>query len=120
MSGGPGDGAIHETEAMRRFAVELGVKAEDVLVDEGGLNTAATVRNTVPMFRQMKARRVLAVSHFYHLPRIKMAYQRAGVEVNTVPARQTYILSATPYNMVREVAAIWYYYVQPLTRLLGD
>ncbi|MFI5381608.1 MAG: YdcF family protein [Tepidisphaerales bacterium] len=114
LSGGPGDGAIHETAAMKRFAVSLGVRAEDILVDEQGVNTAATVRGTLPMFQQLGARRVLAVSHFYHLPRVKMAYQRAGIDVYTVPARQTYILTATPYLMAREVLAIWYYYVQPL------
>ncbi|MGA2496325.1 MAG: YdcF family protein [Tepidisphaeraceae bacterium] len=114
MSGGPGDGAIHETAAMRAFATSLKVRPQDILVDEQGINTAATVRNTLPIFEKLDARRVLAVSHFYHLPRVKMAYQRAGVEVYTVPARQTYILTATPYLMAREVLAVWYYYAQPL------
>ncbi len=114
MSGGPGDGATHETAAMKAFAISLKVRPQDILIDEQGLNTAATVRNTLPMFEKLEARRVLAVSHFYHLPRVKMAYQRAGVEVYTVPAKQTYILTATPYLMAREVLAIWYYYAQPL------
>jgi len=112
MSGGPGDGAIHETEAMRRYAIEHGVRPEDIFLDEQGLNTEATVRNTVPLFRQWDAGRVLAVSHFYHLPRIKLSYQRAGFEVCTVPARQKYFLSQMPYNMAREVAAFWTYYVK--------
>jgi hypothetical protein len=55
---------------------------------------------------------VLAVSHFYHLPRIKLAYQRAGLDVCTVPARQGRWLSQIPYNMAREVAAFWVYYVR--------
>jgi len=112
MSGGPGEGAIHETEAMRHYALQHGVPAEDIFMDQSGLNTAATVRNTVPMFRQWRADRVLAVSHFYHLPRIKLAYQRAGFEVCTVPARQKYFLSQMPYNMAREVAAFWTYYMK--------
>jgi uncharacterized SAM-binding protein YcdF (DUF218 family) len=112
MSGGPGDGTIHETEAMRRYAIEHGVRAEDVFVDQQGLNTEATVRNTVPLFRQWQANRVLAVSHFYHLPRIKLTYQRAGFEVCTVPARQKYMLSQLPYSMVRETAAFWVYYLK--------
>jgi uncharacterized SAM-binding protein YcdF (DUF218 family) len=112
MSGGPGDGVIHETEAMRRYAIEHGVRPEHVFVDQHGLNTEATVRNTVPLFRQWQTKRVLAVSHFYHLPRIKLSYQRAGLEVCTVPARQKYILSQVPYSMAREVAAFWVYYVK--------
>jgi uncharacterized SAM-binding protein YcdF (DUF218 family) len=61
--------------------------------------------------------RVLAVSHFYHLPRVKLSYQRAGREVYTVPAKETYLLRQMPYNMAREVAALWVYYLQPLAKV---
>jgi len=114
FSGGPGDGVIPETEAMRRMALQLGVKAEDILLDDQGLNTQATVRNSKPVFSALNASRILVVSHFYHLPRIKLAYQRAGLEVYTVPARESYLLRQMPYNMAREVAALWVYYVRPL------
>lgn len=112
LSGGPGDGAVHETEAMRRYALNHGVRAQDIFVDRQGLNTEATVRNTVPLFRQWRMTRVLAVSHFYHLPRIKLSYQRTGFEVYTVPARQKYFLRQIPYSMAREVAAFWTYYLK--------
>jgi uncharacterized SAM-binding protein YcdF (DUF218 family) len=105
---------IPETEAMRRMALQLGVKAEDILLDDQGLNTQATVRNSKPVFSALNASRILVVSHFYHLPRIKLAYQRAGLEVYTVPARESYLLRQMPYNMAREVAALWVYYVRPL------
>ena len=114
MSGGPGDGTIHETEAMRRFAVKLGVPSENILADENGVNTQATVKNTEPMLQQLHAQRVLVVSHFYHLPRIKLAYHRDGWEVYTVPATETYFLRETPYMVLREVAALWVYYLRPL------
>jgi uncharacterized SAM-binding protein YcdF (DUF218 family) len=114
FSGGPGDGAIHETQAMKRMALNLGVKEEDVLLDAGGLSTRATVRNTELLFSQLHASRVLVVSHFYHLPRIKMTYHRTGWEVYTVPAKQSYILRQLPFNMAREVAALWVYYVRGL------
>ena len=52
----------------------------------------AAVRNTEALFNQLHARRVLVVSHFYHLPRVKLAYQRAGREVYTVPAKESYLL----------------------------
>lgn len=48
------------------------------------------------------------------MPRIKLAYQRAGLEVYTVPAKESYLLRQTPYNMAREVAALWVYYLRPL------
>jgi uncharacterized SAM-binding protein YcdF (DUF218 family) len=112
FSGGPGDGAIHETESMRRMAIGLGVRPEDILTDREGLSTQATVRNTKRLLRETGSSRVLVVSHFYHLPRIKLAFQRAGIEVYTVPARESYVLRQLPFNMAREVAALWVYYVK--------
>jgi uncharacterized SAM-binding protein YcdF (DUF218 family) len=110
FSGGPGDGAIHETEAMRSAALKLGVAAEDILLDREGLNTRKTVENTGLIFAQQRWRRVLVVSHFYHLPRVKLDYRRAGWEVYTVPARESYLLRQMPWFMAREVAAWWAYY----------
>lgn len=110
FSGGPGDGAIHETEAMRRMAVGMGVRNDDIILDPNGLNTQATVRNTTPILRGLPDGRILAVSHFYHLPRIKMAYQREGCEVYTVPAEESYILTQMPYYMLREAVAFWGYF----------
>ncbi|MDB6125939.1 MAG: hypothetical protein JWQ71_4932 [Pedosphaera sp.] len=114
FSGGPGDGLVHETESMRRMAVQLGVKPQDILTDKSGLNTQATVKNTEVLFSQLNAKHILVVSHFYHLPRIKMAYHRDGWEVYTVPAKESYFLRQTPYMMAREVAALWVYYLRPL------
>jgi len=112
LSGGRGDGVVTEAEAMRGYALKQGVRAEDIFIDNLGVNTEATVRDTVPLFQQWHARRVLAVSHFYHLPRVKLAYQRAGVEVWTVPARQRRFMGQIPFNMAREVAAFWDYYLK--------
>ncbi len=58
--------------------------------------------------------RVLAVSHAYHLPRVKLAYRRQGWDVYTVPARETRTLRQMPFLTVREVAALWAYYFRPL------
>lgn len=102
---------MHETEAMRRLAVSQGVPNEAVLLDRDGLDTRATVRNTVPVFRQRRLRRILAVSQFYHLPRIKMTYLCSGYDVYTVPAGATRPMVSLPWLVTREVAALWEYYL---------
>ncbi len=112
FSGGPGQGTVTEAEAMRRYALSHGVRTEDIVVDNQGVNTEATVRDTTPLFAQWHVRRVLVVSHFYHLPRIKLAYQRAGIEVYTVPASQGRFLLKMPFYMAREAAAFWSYYLK--------
>lgn len=114
VSGGPGEGAVHETECMRLEAVGLGVPNEAILLDPDGLNTWATAKNTRVMFHTEAFERVLAVSHFYHLPRIKMAFQRHGHEVFTVPAQQQYLYSQLPFWMAREVVAFWAYYARSI------
>jgi uncharacterized SAM-binding protein YcdF (DUF218 family) len=114
FSGGPGDGAVHETEAMKRMAIRLDVNEADIVLDKNGLNTQATVKNTEALFAQLHVSRILVVSHFYHLPRVKLAYQRDGWNVYTVPAKESYLLGQLPYNMAREVAALWVYYFKPL------
>ena len=118
FSGGPGDGDVHETEGMRKMALKLGVPEQAIILDTGGLSTQATVLNTCAIFKDLGVRRVLVVSHFYHLPRIKMSYQRRGREVYTVPAKESYTLTAMPYFVGREIAALWVYYLRPLGSLI--
>jgi vancomycin permeability regulator SanA len=111
LSGGPGDGAVHETEAMRALALKWGVPDERLVLDRSGVNTRATLAFTREFVARGEARRVLAVSHFYHLPRIKLESQRLDCEVWTVPAYEVYTLRKLPLLMAREVAALWKYYV---------
>lgn len=102
LSGGPGDGATHETDAMRALAIEEGVPAGEIVIDRDGLNTLATIRHAPPG-------RLLVVSHFYHLPRIKMLARREGRDAYTVPADEERKIRGTPWFVAREVAAFWWY-----------
>jgi vancomycin permeability regulator SanA len=111
MSGGVEPSGYDETTVMRDLAISQGVPAGAIVVDPGGVNTQASVDDTSAMFRERGLERVLAVSQFYHLPRIKLAYARAGWDVWTVPSYATSI----PQNrgdMLREIPALWLYYVR--------
>lgn len=109
FSGGRGDGPLTEAAAMRLYGLAHGVADADMVVDDHGHNTWATVQDTVPLFRKWGLHRVLAVSHFYHLPRVKLAYERFGFDVCTVPAPQNRWLRRLPLNVIREDAAFWAY-----------
>ena len=84
MSGGPGDGAVHEVDAMAAGAVRLGVPDAAIRRDYEGFNTMLTARNLAPRFAP--GTRVIAVSHGFHLARVRLAFARASCEVVTVPA----------------------------------
>lgn len=119
MSGGPGDGDIHETQAMKDYAVSLGVPADAILCDTVGIDTRATAANLpklladhgVPSRQGTPA--LLAVSHDYHLPRVKLTLQREGYTAYTVPAHIRRGMPSKPYCMARETAAWWVYWGRP-------
>lgn len=118
VSGGAGDGPIDEPEAMTRYLAELGVPRSVVVKDSAGVNTEATVANTlraVQRTRPSLAPHILVVSHFYHLPRIKLTYRRYGYDVVTVPARIGRFTPDLIYNTAREIPALWLYYLRALT-----
>lgn len=111
MSGGPGDGATTEARAMAAYAVQLGVPRDAILLDEHGVNTGATARNIASALAP--GHRVLAVSHAYHLARVKLAFQQRGVTAYTVPAKESRALLKWPLFVAREVAALGVYFAHP-------
>jgi len=111
FSGGPGDGRWSEPQVMRRLAMSKGVPDSAIILDEMGVTTDASIRNTAHILGDPAHRRVLAVSHAWHLPRIKLRSQREALTVYTVPADERgQMLKRTPFLVAREVAAIWVYY----------
>lgn len=109
LSGGPGDGAVHETEAMRRLALSLGVPASAILVDPDGLSTRATMAHAKALASRLGLHRWLAVSQPWHLPRVKMAARQAGLRLFTVPAEPSGPIGKTPILVIREAIAWWAY-----------
>lgn len=120
LSGGRADGGqTRETDAMRKLAMDLGVPFEDIRVDPQGVNTMATAYNITPIMNKIQEEfpdrhvpTLLAVSHFYHLPRIRMTFELEERDVRTVPVREP--LAQLPKFMLREVAALWKFYLNAL------
>lgn len=100
MSGGD-----NEPAAMRALAMRNGVPAEAIALDDQGVNTQATLRNLSGRYR-----RVLAVSHYYHNARVKMAATRLGLDLVTVPAHMDQPLWHESFFVARECAAFVAYY----------
>ncbi|MCB9915992.1 MAG: YdcF family protein [Planctomycetes bacterium] len=113
MSGGvdPGHGRS-EARVMAQLAVEAGVPAEHVHLDEAGANTRASAENCARLAAEHGWRDALLVSHGYHLLRAKTAFHRAGLRTYSVPARETRPLRKGPLFVLRECVA-WLYYALP-------
>ncbi len=97
-------GSPEEVACMARIAREDGVPEPALEQDPEGLNTWATMAN-------LRHRRVIAVSHYYHLARIKLSAGRLGIACWTVPCRMSRGLSREPYFVAREMAAFGAYYL---------
>lgn len=114
MSGGPGDGAIHEADAMRSFAIDAGVPASAIIIDRDGVSTRATCENARDICLKRGFGRVVGVTHFYHTPRVEMGLHRAGFDTDTEPSSMRgRVLNRLPYFMAREAAVWWVYLVNP-------
>ncbi|MFK7788077.1 MAG: YdcF family protein [Phycisphaeraceae bacterium] len=122
MSGGPvRNTTMHETQAMADYAVSLGVPREVILFDAEGLDTQATAENLRGVLASKNTNdslRILAVSHDYHLPRVKLSLEREGLKAYTVPAEIRRGLPSKPYLMARETAAWWYYFFRPIVTVI--
>ena len=115
MSGGVDsyrDGTrVSEPRVCRRLAMDHGVPECDIILDEDGVNSWATVVNARKLADRYGWREVLLVSHYYHLPRLRMSADRAGLRrARTVPCRQTRRLRKEPWGIARECAGMAYYY----------
>lgn len=109
MSGAIDDGnGFSEPAVMKARAVAAGVPGDAVLLDEAGVDTASTVRNSARLARAKEIGSALVVSHYYHEPRLKMLFDRSGMRVYTVPARMRRRLFKEPYFIVREIAAYYH------------
>lgn len=97
-------GAPDEVPAMRRLALQGRVPEAALVGDPGGLNSYATLAN-------LKERDVVAVSHYYHLARIKLTARRMGITCATSPCPMTRRLAKEPYFVARECAAFVSYYL---------
>jgi uncharacterized SAM-binding protein YcdF (DUF218 family) len=88
VSGGkPDGGGLSEAEAMARvFEREWGLRVR--WRESGSGDTADNARESARLLQAAGVRRVVLVSHAYHLPRARRMFERAGLTV--VPAATSY------------------------------
>jgi len=83
VSGDNSDRYHDETEAMRRYAVEQGVPAADLLADDWGLSTYDSCVRAREVFHLDQ---VLLVTQRFHLPRATFIANSVGLQAHGVPA----------------------------------
>lgn len=108
-SGGVDPAGTDEARAMAAWLVGHGVPADHVAVDSEGVDTWSTARNTRRLLGQAGMRSVVVVTHYYHVPRTRLAMERHGIS----PVYTAYVAgpeAREPWSLLREIPA-WYYYL---------
>lgn len=88
VSGGFGKEGHYEGTAMAAWLVTNGVPEQDVVIDNEGINTAASAKNFAALSETHGFKSVIVVSQFFHLSRCRLALKQVGIErVGTAHSR---------------------------------
>jgi len=77
---------LREAEVMKAVAVDNGVPASAIVLEEQATNTRENVTRTKQILDQHQWRSILLVSSPYHMRRAMLAWKKAAPEVSVVPA----------------------------------
>ncbi len=104
VSGGKGKEGHFEADKMKEYYMKNGISDSLILVDNGGYNTRATVRNTSQFLT--KESKIIVVSQYYHVSRTKMLYKKAGFK-SVQGLSPMYFELHDFYSILREFVAFY-------------
>lgn len=101
MSGDHGRVEYDEVNIMKNYAIERGVKSEDIFMDHAGFSTYESIYRAKEIF---KAKRIVIVTQKYHLYRALYIAKQLDLEAYGVGADPRQYVGAT-YREIREILA---------------
>ncbi len=119
VSGGLGINPPTEAEAMAQVAQELGVAADDIVLEPNATTTWENLVYSKQIMEEKGFNNALVVTDAFHMKRTKLMAKDLGMEIYAVPAKNSVLYKNTGLRLqytLREVAALSQYY---LLRLLG-
>jgi len=112
----------NEPQAMKDYALELGVPEEDIVLDYAGRRTYDTCYRAKQIFG---VRDALLVTQAFHLPRALYSCDHLGIEATGIAAQNHYFLKRSrAYWNLRELiatpVALWEVHISHPFPVLGD
>lgn len=80
VSGGIGKSGFKEAEIMKNYLVNNGIPLTSIIMDSNGNNTFLTAQNTQKIMKENGFTSVMAISQFYHMSRIELAFSQVGIK----------------------------------------
>jgi len=108
VSGGLGKEGFYEGTEMRNYLIKKEVPNADIIIDNYGSNTIATVDNTLKLKDSLNFKSIIIVSQYFHLTRTKMLFRKRHFE-NVTSVSPNYFEFRDIYSLLREFVA---YYCQ--------
>ena len=108
-----GDPLYSEAGVSRDYLIQNGVAKEKILVDDRSESTYESVQAVAALLKQLHGKNCVAVSDGFHLHRIKLFFEAAGITVYGSPAPASPI-EAVPFDRAlhswREalITSLWY------------
>jgi uncharacterized SAM-binding protein YcdF (DUF218 family) len=81
--------SFHEADAMRALAVDQGVPASQIMLEEHATNTYENVKFVDEILRDRRWHRILLVSSPYHMRRAVLVWRKQAPDVEVVPVPVT-------------------------------
>jgi SanA protein len=121
MSGDNSFAYYNEPEAMRQYALSMGVPAEDIVLDYAGRRTYDTCYRARAIFG---VKRALLVTQRFHLPRAlflcnALGLEASGVEANNLNYRKSSLFIWNFREGLATIAAFFDLYVDKPIPVLG-
>ena len=110
VSGGKGMKAakVPEGMAMRRYLMQKGVPAADVIEDNDGENTYLTAKDLRTVADSLHCTSVIVVSSFYHITRCKYIFHKLDIR-NVHSASSDVFYANDLVGLLREFPALYKY-----------
>lgn len=105
VSGGVGKEGWDEAQVMADYLAARGVPRSAIILDSQGSNTYLTALHCAQIAQARGFRSVVLVSHFYHLPRARLAFARFGLAPVTAAYARRFVARDFYYGLMREVIA---------------
>lgn len=112
VSGGTGKEGLPEGTAMKNYLVKNGVPAPAIVVDDQGVDTRASAKNTAALLSQRNLKSVFVITQYFHVPRSRLALRKQGVS-DIYSAHPSFFEVRDIYSIFRELPAYVKYLVRP-------
>lgn len=111
VSGGTGKEGYNEARVMAHYLSAKGIPNQVLIIDDVGVNTRATVINTFNYMQKHHMQSLIAVSQYYHLPRIRLAFKQIGIP-NIGQSAPSYYSWRDVFSVNREIIAYIFYWLR--------